>query len=370
MREYDYKMCQALRTPLLMKRTSVLKVDSQKPEMEKIRIAADLIKRGGLVAFPTETVYGLGADALNRKAVSDLFKAKKRPLDNPPIVHISALQDIRKLVKKIPRKAEKLMKEFWPGPLTLIFEHSEIVPDVTVAGLDTVAIRMPKHNVALALIKESRCPIAAPSANLAGRPSPTTAKHVLDDLDGRIDAVLDAGPTRIGVESTVLDMTVNPPQILRPGGTPYEVLRKAIGKVELNPAAVADKALPLEKVRSPGLKHKHYAPNAVVIVVEGDLPAVAAKVNELANFYIKRNKKVGVLATDETVERYEVGVVKSLGSRGDLASFARNLFRLLREFDAGKVDIIIAEGVPSEGLGLAVMNRLRKASGYNIIRAC
>jgi len=347
----------------------VLKVDSQKPKMGTIRIAADFIKKGGLVAFPTETVYGLGADALNSKAVLAVFEAKKRPLDNPPIVHVGNPKDVYNLVKEVPPKAEKLMKNFWPGPLTLIFKRSNIVPDVTVAGLDTIAIRMPRHNVALALLRGSGCPIAAPSANLAGKPSPTTAKHVWDDLNGRIDAILDAGPTNIGVESTVLDLTVDPPQILRPGGTVYEVLRKFLGKVELHPVAVAEKELQIEKVRSPGMKHKHYAPNADVIVVEGEVSAVMEKVKELAKFYKQKGIKVGVLATDETVGYYEADIVKSLGSRNDLAVIAKNLFRLLREFDLDCVDVIIAEGIPAEGLGLAVMNRLRKASGYKIFRA-
>ena len=351
-----------------MKKTLVLEVDSQKPKVEKIRIAADFIKKGGLVAFPTETVYGLGADALNSKAVLSLFKAKKRPLDNPPIVHVRNSKDVYRLAETVPSKAEKLMREFWPGPLTLIFKRSEIVPDVTVAGLDTIAIRMPRHNVALALVRESNCPIAAPSANLAGRPSPTTAEHVLDDLNGRIDVILDAGPTNIGVESTVLDLTVDPPQILRPGGTPYEALKKVLGKVELHPIAVAEKELQIEKARSPGMKHKHYAPNADVVVVEGEVSAVIEKVKELAKLYRQKGVKVGVLATDETVGCYEADAVKSLGSRNDLASTAKNLFRLLREFDLNGVDVIIAEGVPAEGLGLAVMNRLRKASGYRIFR--
>lgn len=346
----------------------MLKVDPQEPDMEKIQVAAGFIKRGGLVAFPTETVYGLGADALNSGAVMALFEAKKRPLDNPPIVHVASMKDVHRLAKEVAPVADTLMRRFWPGPLTLIFERSAVVPDVTVAGLDTIAVRMPNHSVALALIRESSCPIAAPSANLAGRPSPTCAEHVLADLDGRIDAVLDAGATRVGVESTVLDLTVDPPQVLRPGGTPYEVLKGFLGRVELNPVVVADRALPIEKARSPGLKHKHYAPDADVIVVEGDLAAVVGKIRELACSYMQDNKRVGVLATDETVHDYRADVVKSLGSRSDLAGVARNLFRLLREFDSERVDVIVAEGLQSEGLGLAVMNRLRKASGYNIVK--
>lgn len=351
-----------------VKKTLMLKVDSQNPKSEKIRIAADFIKKGGLVAFPTETVYGLGADALNPKAVLAVFEAKKRPLDNPPIVHVGSVSDVFRLVGEVPSKAEKLVEAFWPGPLTLIFKRSVIVPEVTVAGLDTIAIRMPNHNVALALLVESRCPIAAPSANLAGKPSPTTAKHVLDDLDGRIDAVLDAGPTRIGVESTVLDMTVEPPQILRPGGTPYEALKEVLGDVRLHPIAVAEKEVPVEKARSPGIKHKHYAPDAEVVLVEGEVSAVVEKVKELVELYRGEGKRVGVLATDETVGYYKAAVVKSLGSRNDLAAIAKNLFRLLREFDFENVDVIVAEGISTEGLGLAVMNRLRKAAGYKIVK--
>jgi L-threonylcarbamoyladenylate synthase len=351
-----------------MKKTLVLKVDSQKPEKEKIRIAANFIKKGGLVAFPTETVYGLGADALKPKAVLALFEAKKRPLDNPPIVHVGSSQDVYRLAKTVPFEAEELMRKFWPGPLTLIFKRSEIVPDVTVAGLETIAIRMPRHDVALALIRESNRPIAAPSANLAGKPSPTTAKHVWDDLNGRIDAILDAGPTNIGVESTVLDLTVDPPQILRPGGTPYEALKEVLGNVKLHPIVIAERELTVERARSPGMKHKHYAPKADVVVVEGEVSAVIEKVKKLAKSYRLKGAKVGVLATDETLGCYEADAVKSLGSRSDLAVIAKNLFRLLREFDVESVDIIIAEGVPTEGLGLAVMNRLRKASGYKIFR--
>jgi len=354
---------------MVTKKTLALIVDSQEPEIYKIRVAADFIKKGGLVAFPTETVYGLGADALNPNAISTLFTAKKRPFDNPPIVHVGDLEYVHKLAKEVPPKTIKLMKTFWPGPLTLIFNRSKIVPDITVSGLDTIAIRMPKHEVALALLRESKRPISAPSANLAGKPSPTTAKHVLDDLEGRIDAILDGGHTNIGVESTVLDMTVDPPQILRPGGTTYETLLTVLDTVELHPVAVAEKELLVEKARSPGVKHRHYAPDADVIVVEGKLAAIVSKVKKLAEFYMQRGSKVGILATDETTVGYRADVVKSLGSRGDLAVIAKNLFGLLRELDLEGVDVIVAEGVPNEGLGLAVMNRLRKASGYNIVKA-
>jgi L-threonylcarbamoyladenylate synthase len=350
-------------------KTLVLKVNPEKPETEKIQVAANFIKQGGLVAFPTETVYGLGADALNSEAVTALFEAKKRPLDNPPIVHVGSAKSVYTLAQQVPPKAERLMRLFWPGPLTLVFKRSQAVPEVTVAGLDTVAVRMPKHAVALALIKQSRCPIAAPSANLAGKPSPTTAEHVFEDLNGRINAILDAGPTSVGVESTVLDVSVDPPMVLRPGGTPFEALRKVLGDVVLHPFVSAEQELPVGKARSPGMKHKHYAPNAEVIVVEGAIPDVVAKINELAETYRRKGVKVSVLATDETAPAYNADVVKSLGSRFNLAVVAQNLFRLLRELDAEGVDVIVAEGVPTEGLGLAVMNRLRKAAGYHIVKA-
>lgn len=350
-------------------KTLLLKVDPENPDLTKIQTAAQIIRKGGLVAFPTETVYGLGADALNPDAVLALFEAKKRPLDNPPIVHVASITEIYKLVEEVPSKAEALMKEFWPGPLTLIFKRSNIVPQVTVAGLDTIAIRMPKHKVALELIKQSRRPIAAPSANLAGKPSPTTAQHVYEDLNGRIDVILDGGATNIGVESTVVDLSVDPPMLLRPGGTPFEALKKVLGDMKLHAFVQAEQELSLQEIRSPGMKHKHYAPKAQVILVEGNVPAVIAKVKELSESYKLKNAKVGILATDETQLAYKADVVKSLGSRSNLATVAQNLFRLLREVDAEKVDVIIAEGVSSEGLGLAVMNRLRKASGYHIIKA-
>jgi L-threonylcarbamoyladenylate synthase len=352
-----------------MKQTVVFKVDSQQPDIEKVRVAANMIREGGLVAFPTETVYGLGADALNAKAVLALFTAKERPLDNPPIVHVENIKDVYTLAEQVPPEANKLMKEFWPGPLTLVFKRSKTVPDVTVAGLDTIALRMPQHAVALALIKESKRPIAAPSANLAGKPSPTCAEHVFADLNGRINAILDGGPTRIGVESTVLDLSAEPAMVLRPGGTSLEALKNVLGNVKLHPFVVAEKELAVENARSPGMKHRHYAPKASVILVEGAVSPVMATVKSLIGSYWLEDKRVGVLATAETAWAYEADVVKSLGSRRNVDGMAVNLFRLLREFDEENVDVIIAESVPTEGLGLAVMNRLRKASGYHIVKA-
>ncbi len=352
-----------------MKETLFLKIDSENPDPAKIQTASQIIKNGGLVAFPTETVYGLGADALNPVAVLALFEAKRRPLDNPPIVHIADASEVYKLAQEVSKEAELLMSKFWPGPLTLVFKRSKIVPDVTVAGLDTVAIRMPKHKVALALIRQSHCSIAAPSANLAGKPSPTNAKHVYEDLNGRIDAILDGGPTNIGVESTVLDVSIDPPILLRPGGTTFEALKQVLSSVKLHPFVQTEKELSLEKMRSPGMKHRHYAPKAEVILIEGTISAVKGKIQEMANEYLIKGKKVGILATDETLKFYKAPVVRSLGSRFNLDVIAQNLFRLLREVDAENVDLILAEGISFEGMGLAVMNRLRKASGYHIIKA-
>jgi L-threonylcarbamoyladenylate synthase len=352
-----------------MKQTLMFKVDPINPDAQQITAAAAIIRAGGLVAFPTETVYGLGADALNGDAILRLFEAKKRPLDNPPIVHIADVSEVYPLVAEVPANAELLMQQFWPGPLTLVFKHSNNVPKETVAGLDTIAIRMPKHKVALELIKQSRRPIAAPSANLSGKPSPTTAQHVYEDLNGRIDAIIDGGATNIGVESTVVDLSSDPPMLLRPGGTPFEALKKVLGDLRLHPFVQSEQELPLEKIRSPGMKHKHYAPKAEVILVEGSVEAIENKIKELSASYKLKGAKVGVLATDETQAAYKANVVKSMGSRFNLSTVAQSLFRLLREVDAEGVDIILAESVPSEGLGLAVMNRLRKASGYHIIKA-
>ena len=349
--------------------TLMLKVNPENPESAKIQQAAEIIQRGGLVAFPTETVYGLGADALNGDAVMRLFEAKKRPLDNPPIVHIAEVSEVAPLVQEVPKKAEAMMKRFWPGPLTLVFKRSSNVPKESVAGLGTIAIRMPKHKVALALIRQAHRPIAAPSANLSGKPSPTTAQHVFEDLNGRIDAIIDGGATNIGVESTVVDLSCDPPLLLRPGGTPYEALKTVLGDLRLHPFVQAEAELTVEKARSPGMMHKHYAPKAEVVLVEGSVEAIVKKIAELTKSFSAEGKKVGVLSTDETLQFYKAAVVKSMGSRHNLSTIAQNLFRLLREVDAEGVDVILAESVPQEGLGLAVMNRLRKASGYHIIKA-
>lgn len=351
------------------KRTLILRINSEKPEEEKIRIAAETIRKGGLVAFPTETVYGLGADALNESAVRKIYLAKTRPFDNPTIVHVADKGDVYRLAKKVPELAKKLMDAFWPGPLTIVLEASEIVPEITRGGLETVAIRMPRHKVALELIKLSGTPIAAPSANLAGKPSPTSAEHVIKDLYGKIDIILDSGPTAVGVESTVLDLTCEIPHILRPGGVTYEELKRFISNVEVHPSVLAKNEVEHQKARSPGMKYRHYAPKAEMLLVEGDLEKAVKKIKTLAEEYSKLGYRVGILATDETLHEYSnIWLVKSLGSRRNLESVARNLFRLLRELDDENVDIIIAEGFPHNGIGLAITNRLRKAANYKIVK--
>ena len=319
-----------------------------------IQKAARIIKKGGLVAFPTETVYGLGANALDKKAVRKIFEAKGRPLDNPVIVHIANFEDLTKLVRKIPKEAEILAKKFWPGPLTFILFKKKIIPDEVTAGTKTVAIRMPKNKIALKLIKAAGVPIAAPSANLAGKPSPTKAEHVFEDLGDKIDLILDGGPTKIGVESTVLDLTVKPPQILRPGGISFEELKKVIKNIQPHPSLLGKKFK--GKAKSPGMKYRHYAPRAPLILVKRNLKEKIKK-------YQKQGKKVGVLASDETKKFYQgADLVLSCGSRKNLKKVARNLFKVFREFDRKKVNIILAETFPEEGIGFAIMHRLKKAA--------
>jgi L-threonylcarbamoyladenylate synthase len=348
--------------------TLVLKVDPHRPELEKIRVAAEVLRRGGLVAFPTETVYGLGANALDERAVLRIFEAKNRPADNPIIVHIADERDVYVLAEHVPELAERLIDRFWPGPLTLLFPRSEVVPKVVTAGLDTVAIRMPSHAVARALIAEAGVPVAAPSANLAGRPSPTSAEHVLKDLSGRVEVVIDGGEIGYGVESTVLDLTTEPPTVLRPGPVTVEELRELIGEVEVHPAAKAEVPVEQAIARSPGMKYRHYAPLAEMVIVEGPIERACLKIQELVDAHRGLGRRVGVMATEETASKYRADVIKVAGSRRDPRSVAKNLFRLLREFDAEGVDLIVAEGLEPVGVGLAVMNRLRKAAGHNILR--
>jgi len=335
--------------------TILLKVNPWRPSKRKIQTAAGIIRRGGLVAFPTETVYGLGANALDVEAVEKIFEVKGRPLDNPVIVHIAKKEELKKLAKEVPEKAKILAERFWPGPLTLILKKSEVLPGVTTAGLDTVAIRMPDNKTALGLISASGVPIAAPSANISGRPSPTAAEHVMRDLNGKIDAVIDGGAANIGLESTVLDLTASVPTILRPGGVTFEELKGVLGKVE-------KQSILLGKPRSPGMKYRHYAPKAELILV-GDAEKIPEIVSKLSG------KKIGILATRENAQMYS-GIVEVVGSRKNLREVARNLFNALRKLDEEGVDIIISENFEEKGIGLAIMNRLKKAASKINILLC
>ncbi|MEW5952308.1 MAG: L-threonylcarbamoyladenylate synthase [Bacillota bacterium] len=356
-----------------MLKTECWKVDPARPDPGVIERAGLILRRGGLVAFPTETVYGLGASALDARAVRAIYEAKGRPADNPLIVHVARAADLDKLVDKVPETARALAREFWPGPLTLVLAGGRGLPGEISAGLGTVAVRVPAHPVALALIAAARAPVAAPSANLSGRPSPTTAGHVLTDLGGRIPLVLDGGPAGMGLESTVLDLSGPHPVVLRPGGVTPARLERVIGPVLVDPGALG---LPEEGAgdreseppRSPGMKYTHYAPAAPLVLVEGEQAAVAGRIRQLAGEYLERGLRVGILACAETAGVYETGPVLVAGSRRDPAAVASALYRLLREFDGLSVDVILAEGIEPGGLGLAVMNRLRRAAGGRVIR--
>lgn len=339
-------------------RTVILKINAKKPQISGIRRAASIIRRGNLVAFPTETVYGLGADALNAKAVKKIFVAKGRPADNPLIVHVSDKESVNDLARDIPQLAEKLISRFWPGPLTIVLKKSKTVPKITTGGLDTVAVRMPKNKIAQALIREAGTPIAAPSANFFGRPSPTLAKHVLDDLDGRISAIIDGGQTRIGIESTVIDLTRKTPMLLRPGGVTLEELQSAIGRVDVHPVLKGKKSALVH--RSPGMKYKHYSPDAHVILIEGQSALVHKKILKLVQQFSKQGKTAGVITI-----RGDKYTKNTRRVRTD-SEFAANLFKIFREFDSKKIDVILVQGIPRKGIGLGIMNRLGKAARTKI----
>lgn len=345
--------------------TILRKVDVDNIDMEVIKEASDILHAGDMVAFPTETVYGLGADALDEMASKKIYAAKGRPSDNPLIVHVANEQQILPLVKEIPESARKLMKAFWPGPLTIIFNKSDVVPYGTTGGLDTVAIRMPNHKVALTLIEESNIPIAAPSANTSGRPSPTTAMHVMDDLNGKISMVIDGGAVGIGIESTIVDVTGDIPMILRPGYINKKMLEEVVGEVTID-KTILGPVSPDLKPKAPGMKYKHYAPKADFTMFDGDIDKVADRINELAESYIKKGYKVGIISSAESKDRYRYGEVISIGSRNNEISISKNLYKVLREFDDKQVDYILGETFRSEELGQAIMNRLLKAAGYQV----
>lgn len=349
----------------LVQGTRVLRVDAAHPELAAVAHAAEIIRQGGVVAFPTETVYGLGANATDSAAVARIFEAKGRPSDNPLIVHVADREQLTDIVSEVPAAAAKLMERFWPGPLTLVLPKRRAVADAVTCGLSTVGVRMPSHPVALALIRASEVPLAAPSANRSGRPSPTAADHVLEDLGGRIPLLLDGGETGVGLESTVIDMTVDPPVLLRPGGVTLEQICAEIGPVEVAPAVHGEEVG--EAPRSPGMKYTHYAPKARVLLIDGPVLAMQEKIRDLAGEFEAEGKKVGIMCAAESRGVYQAQVVLEYGAREDLASIATDLFSTLRAFDRHGVDVILAEGVPAAGIGLAIMNRLRRAAGGQVV---
>jgi L-threonylcarbamoyladenylate synthase len=329
--------------------------------------AAQMLRQGQLVAFPTETVYGLGADGLKAQAVKDIYRAKGRPSDNPLILHIADIPEIERLVRRVPANAQALMTKYWPGPLTVVLERKSIVPDATTGGLDTVAVRLPSSPVARELIRLAGVPIAAPSANTSGRPSPTTAAAVKADLDGKIAAIIDAGPCAIGLESTVVDCTTDIPTLLRPGGITLEMLEATLGAVEVDPTLNGSTTT---APRAPGMKYRHYAPAAPLILVENaSSAATEAILKREITAALAQSQRVGAVVSAETAAVLPATVVKAVyGARADRLAVANNLYQCLRQFDYTPVDIIYAEGLDESGLGLAVMNRLRKSAGYQIIR--
>lgn len=346
--------------------TKIIRMDEENIDMQAIELAGSIIKSGGLVAFPTETVYGLGGDALNSSSSKKIYAAKGRPSDNPLIIHIVEMSALSKIVRKIPKAAYQLAERYWPGPLTMIFEKAECVPLETTGGLDTVAVRMPSNQIAREFICASGGYVAAPSANRSGRPSPTIAKYVIEDLAGRIDMIIDGGQADIGLESTIIDLTGSEPVILRPGYITEEMLRQVIGDVEADQTIMEEHTSQAPK--APGMKYKHYAPRGNLIIVEGEAEAVSAYINERLSAFRKEGKRTGVIATDETVASYLADSVKSAGERGQEEQAAKCLFRILREFDDEKIEVIYAEGFRQKGVGQAVMNRLLKAAGHQVIR--
>lgn len=344
--------------------TVIRKIEEGCIDEQIMEEAGALLKAGALVAFPTETVYGLGANALDEKAAAKIYAAKGRPSDNPLIVHIAELSDLEKITKDIPKEAYLLAEEFWPGPLTMVLKKQDIVPYGTTGGLETVAVRMPSHPVALELIRHGGGFVAAPSANTSGRPSPTLASHVKDDMDGIIPMILDGGAVGIGIESTIVDLTEEVPTILRPGFITQAMLEKVVGTVEIDKGlAVNAKTAP----KAPGMKYRHYAPKAELMIVEGAAKAVTEKINALVKENEAKGISSGIIGTEETIAAYSSGLVKSMGTRSDELSISSHLYKILREFDESDVQVIYSESFEQGAMGSAIMNRLLKAAGHKVI---
>lgn len=348
--------------------TKFVVIDKKGPvDDRKLLEAAQILRTGGLVAFPTETVYGLGANALNEEAAKKIYAAKGRPSDNPLIAHISSEAELETLVSEITPAGRLLMKRFWPGPLTLIFKKSRMVPFGTTGGLDTVAVRMPSDPIASQLIALAGVPIAAPSANTSGRPSPTTAEHVYQDMNGKINMIIDGGPVGIGVESTIVDVSGAVPTVLRPGAITLDMLKSVLGRVELDPAILG----PIKedvRPKAPGMKYRHYAPHGDLTLVEGRIEKVVETINRLAEEKLNQGFRVGIICTRETQSRYPKGILRSIGTRAKEETIAHNLYGVLRDFDDLDMDYIFSESFSEESLGQAIMNRLTKAAGYHILK--
>ncbi len=346
-------------------KTQYILIDDKQIDEAVMAEAGAIIRSGGLVAFPTETVYGLGGDALNAQASGKIYAAKGRPSDNPLIVHIAELSAINKIASYVPKAAYTLAEKFWPGPLTMIFRKTDVVPKETTGGLDTVAVRMPSDPIARAFIKAAGGYVAAPSANLSGRPSPTTGAHVLEDMDGRIEMILDGGFSQIGLESTIVDLTGDVPMVLRPGYVSIEMIREALGEAEYDPAIV-EGVSSNQPPKAPGMKYKHYAPKGDLTIVSGEKQAVVAYIKSEIN---KRTPdvRIGVIASDETYSEYEATVVSAIGSMTDEEAIAKHLYATLRDFDTQNIDLIYSEEFRVGQLGQAIMNRLMKAAGHQVI---
>ena len=336
-------------------------------DMEALKKAGEILAGGGLVAFPTETVYGLGGNALDPEASRRIYAAKGRPSDNPLIVHIADWDSLTPIVSRIPEKAKKLADAYWPGPLTMIFEKSELVPYETTGGLETVAVRFPANKVAVEMIRQAGGYVAAPSANTSGRPSPTLASHVEEDLGDRIDMIIDGGQVNIGLESTIVDFTEEIPVILRPGFLNKEMLEEVLGEVRIDPGIMAENTH--IRPKAPGMRYKHYAPKADLAIVEGAPAEVFSKIRELVREGIAKEQRVGVICTEESRSEYPEGIVRCIGSRADDRTIARHLYEILRDFDADGVDAIYSESFETPRMGQAIMNRLIKAAGHEVIRA-
>lgn len=354
--------------------TIIIKINNQEQDLELLEKAGKVLQDGGLVAFPTETVYGIGANALDPKAIVKIYEAKGRPSDNPLIVHIAKEADLEKYVTSVSPAARKLIEAFWPGPLTLVFEKQDCIPMETSGRLSTVAIRMPAHEIARKIIELSGVPVAAPSANVSGRPSPTQAKHVIEDLSGRVDMIVDGGDAEIGLESTVLDVTGHIPMILRPGGVTKEMLEAIVGEVEIDPAILNHQEVKVHLTpKAPGMKYKHYAPKGKMTVVVGDEDKVREFISTNAMKSLEAGRRVGIIATAHHIEFFEAALkdknvmIQNIGREHHAKEIASNLFKVLRLMDEHKMEEIYTFDFSTEHIGMATMNRLMKAAGNNVV---